>query len=232
MSAPTNEIYAALRSRLLSGAFQAGQRVKPDDLRAEFGVSASTVRESLLQLATEGFLNLIDQRGFRVPQSSETTLKELADLRILLEQRAVRETLANASLRWDSELIAAHHRLAHIEAEIANRRNVDDHVGVWTDAERGFHQVLISGCESQVLLDLHAQLFDRYRQMLVLNFGHMRFGFREDNKHEHEQILAAALARDADACCEMIAGHIVTGMHAVRQSFEAALGDQTERTGT
>ena len=213
------DIYQDLKARLISAEFSEGQRMKSEELRLLYGCSASTIRENLFRLHCNHFLTFEDQKGFRVPQKSETQLNELANLRILIECNGLRESIANSSLTWESQLTAAHHKLAHIEKQMANLRNLVDHVLLWTAAEREFHETLVSGTGSQLLKETHRDLFDRFRQMLALNYGRQRFGFRRDNIREHEAIVEAAVAGEAETCCAAIENHIKNGITAMRDTF-------------
>lgn len=219
MSKSDADIYNDLKSRLIAAEFGDGQRMKAEELRTLYGCSASTIRENLFRLHCNHFLTFEDQKGFRVPQKSEQYLQELANLRILIEHSGVRESIAKSSLTWESQLTAAHHKLAHIEHQMESLRNLSDHVILWTDAEREFHETLVSGAQSELLKQTHRDLFDRFRQMLALNYGRQRFGFRRNNRREHEVILNAALAGDVETCCATIESHINAGITAMRDNF-------------
>ena len=80
-----NSIFHVLEKRLTTNEFSHGAKLRAEILRAEFGCSASTVREVLFRLATDGLVNFQEQRGFRVPDLSPTKLIELTHMRILLE---------------------------------------------------------------------------------------------------------------------------------------------------
>lgn len=219
MPESSETIYQDLRTKLMSASFPEGTRMKPDVLRSLYNCSASTIRENLLRLSCDGFLDFVDQKGFRVPKSSEKTLDELADLRILIEQQGIRDTLSDSNLAWEAQLTAAHHKLAHIEEQMRNLKNITDHIVIWTAAERDFHRTLVSGSGSALLKDMHNTVFDRFRQMLVLNYGQSRFGFRKDNIREHERIVKEALAGNIEECCAAVRDHVKTGMTALRDNF-------------
>jgi DNA-binding GntR family transcriptional regulator len=219
MANPESDIYEDLKTRLISAEFGEGQRMKAEEFRLLYNCSASTIRENLFRLHCNKFLTFEDQKGFRVPLKSERYLYELANLRILIEHSGVRESIANSSLTWESQITAAHYKLAHIERQMKSLRNLEDHVILWTRAEREFHETLLSGSRSDVLKSTHRDILDRFRQMLVLNYGQNHFGFRSDNIAEHENIVQAALAGHADDCCVAIEIHIKSGISAMRDNF-------------
>ena len=81
-----NDVYLELEKRLTTNEFLHGTKLRAEILRAEFGCSASTVREVLFRLATQGLVDFKEQRGFRVPDLSPKKLIELTHLRVMLEE--------------------------------------------------------------------------------------------------------------------------------------------------
>ena len=55
------------------------------------------------------------QRGFEVPPLTARNLRELADLRLLLEQHALRLSFAAGDIEWEGRVVAAHHKLDLVE---------------------------------------------------------------------------------------------------------------------
>ncbi|HTN98462.1 MAG TPA: GntR family transcriptional regulator, partial [Nordella sp.] len=80
----------ALRRRILDGEFAAGAQLRQDSLAKEFGVSRIPIREALLQLDAEGLVKILPHRGAVVSELSVAEIKELFDLRALLEPRLLR----------------------------------------------------------------------------------------------------------------------------------------------
>lgn len=219
----SSEIYRILRGRLTTAVYEPGQKMKSDGMRGEFGCSISTMREALFRLACEGFLEFEEQKGFRVPATSDTAFREVAELRVLVEQAGTRLSIAHGGLEWEARLIACHHKLAHIEDKMRGVSDVEPFIQVWSDAEWEFHDTLTSACGSKEMRRLHKNIYDRYRQHLT-NW-HATKGFRRNTLHEHKAILDAAIARDADLCDERIAAHLygIFGTSADEQTNSEAL---------
>ena len=198
-------IHDSIRARLAAGEFAPGRRLKPDDLRVDYGCSASSLREVLFRLSCGGYVDFEEQRGFRVPAASVKRLMEVRDMRVLLEQEAARRSIANGDMEWEARLNAAHHKLAHIEAKMHKSEQLRDHIAIWTKFDWEFHETLISACGSRLLAETVHNLFFQYRQQLaglVINFG-----YRRGTVDEHKAILDAALARDPEGCAEAIRRH-------------------------
>ena len=81
--------YRRIRADIVFGRLPPGQKLKLDGLKESYGVSVSTLREILSRLASEGFVLAEGRRGFEVAPVSVENLKELAELRLLLEAHAM-----------------------------------------------------------------------------------------------------------------------------------------------
>ena len=69
--------YAVLKHGIIHGELAPGSRLRADELAKQLGMSRTPVREALGRLASEGFLERIPHRGFRVPEESIADLLEL-----------------------------------------------------------------------------------------------------------------------------------------------------------
>jgi len=214
-SAGTNQragdrTYRTLRSDILMGRLLPGQKLRLDELRKSYGASVSTLRELLSRLSSERLVLAEGQKGFEVAPVSISDLREIAELRMLLEVNALKDSIANGDLEWESRVLASHHKLAAIEAKrLAGDK---DDTESWKRYDWQFHQALISACGSKRLMDAHAAVFDKYLryQMLALSDR------GEIAVREHEQLLACALNRDADAAVQVLRKHVAGGVaHAI-----------------
>jgi len=89
-----------LRQAIISGRLEPGARLRLDELRNEFGVSLSPLREALMGLSAEQLVEVEAQRGFRVPQVSEPALEEITTLRMEFETMALRASIAKGDIEW------------------------------------------------------------------------------------------------------------------------------------
>ena len=198
-------VYDSIRTRLAAGDLAPGRKLKPDELRADYGCSASMLREVLFRLACGGYVDFEEQRGFRVPSPSLERLMDIVRMRVLIETEAATLSIASGDMEWEARLNAAHHKLAHLEARMPHIDHLKEHVPIWTRFDLEFHDTLVSACGSRLMQDALHSLFYRYREQLVgLVHG---YGFRQGIVEEHKAILDAALARDAPRCAEAIRNH-------------------------
>ena len=200
------DMYRDLEKRLTTNEFLHGAKLRAEILREEFGCSASSVREVLLRLSTQGLVNFREQRGFRVPERSSQKLIELTHVRILLEGEGAVLSIREGGVAWEARLTAAHHKLIHIENRIQALDDPTELVDIWFSCEGEFHQTLISACGSGTLKQLHSQIYAQFRQQLME--ADRRFDFISANIKQHAEILNAALEADEELTRQRIHSHL------------------------
>ncbi len=84
-SSVRGQVLDALRTALVSGKLRPGEVYSAPALGERFGVSATPVREAMQQLALEGAVEVVPNRGFRVVERGDRELAELAEVRALIE---------------------------------------------------------------------------------------------------------------------------------------------------
>ena len=203
-------IYTNLRDRLLNGEFDPGQRLRSEQLKQDYQVSASTIREILLRLSVVGLVDLLEQRGFRVPQQSIELQNDLTQTRIMLECEGACLSIKHGGVGWEARLTAAHHELKYIETQVRTAEITDDLLALWTNAEFKFHRTLIDECQSEVLKEIHLQVYHRFRQQLIT--CDKEFAFVPENIAQHEAILDAVLQRDEDLVRQRIHMHLARNL--------------------
>ena len=210
-----SSLASSLRSDIIRGQLPPGSRLPIKDLCERYDVSAIPMREALSRLATSGFVVAEDQRGFRVADVSPEELADITETRIHVECEALRRSILHGGLDWEEKLAGAHHRLSRLPMLAEGRAGVSED---WDRAHVAFHSALIGGCGSKWLLTLAELLRDqtaRYRHLSVAGQqpapkGGKRSGPARDVPAEHQQIVEAALARDAQRACALLAEHFKT----------------------
>ena len=208
MSSADQNIYDKLRDRLVGGEFEAGQRLRSDELKKDYNVSSGTIRELLFRLSSVGLVDFLEQRGFRVPELSQEVQHDLTQTRIMLECEGVCLSIRNGGVAWEARLMAAHHELKHIETHI-NQQSFDGSVellALWRAAELKFHQTLIEECKSELLKEFHENVYHRFRQQLITT--DKQFDHVPKNVEQHQNILEAVLKRDEDLIRKLIYSHL------------------------
>jgi DNA-binding GntR family transcriptional regulator len=85
--------YEVIREGILKGIFQPGERLRQDQLAGAIGVSRIPVRSALLQLESEGLITFYPYRGAVVNKLSIDEMREIYELRAVLETHALRKAL-------------------------------------------------------------------------------------------------------------------------------------------
>lgn len=204
----TNDIYEDLKARLVTGSLRPGSKLKPTELQADYACSANTLRDVLMRLSNLGLVEFQMQRGFRATTSSPERRRDVARFRLLLEREGVSESMDQGGIAWEAELAAAHHKLLHIERRIAAETDLQDFMPLWTEAEREFHETLISASASPLLIETFSQVYLQFRQQFVGQQRDFGANYFEAIIAEHQAIVDAALARDQTACREAIHEHL------------------------
>ena len=218
----TADIYDDLLRKLITARLRPGQKLKPAVLQREYGCAANTVRDVLLRLSKVGIVEFELQRGFRARMTSPERRSDVTRFRTLLEQEGAVASMQQGGLEWEASLTAAHHKLSHIEKQLAGRTPHGADILLWSDAEMGFHETLISACGSPLLRETHRNVYAQFRQQMVglqRDFGRDYF---EAIIGEHQAILDAALARDPDACKAAIHDHLKRNICGSRSGADSA----------
>jgi DNA-binding GntR family transcriptional regulator len=194
--------YARIRTDIVCGRIAPGQKLRLESMREVYGVGIGTLREILSRLSAEALVLSEGQRGFEVPPVRVSELRELGELRLLLECRALADSFAAGDVEWEGRVVAAHHKL-----EVSERRMIAggrEEAPAWKRYDWEFHQALISACGSRALMAAHAAAFDRYLRYLMIAAC-----FRgEVAAREHRALRDSALARDSERACRVLREHI------------------------
>ena len=197
---------AALRRDISFGTLRPDEKLKINDLRARYGGSNHSMRETLRILTSEGLVEATSQRGFRVTSATEDDLRDIALVRSEIERIALRLAMEKGDVAWEGRVIAAHHALR--KAEVTVSHSSDDLTALeWDEACRAFSTAIIEGCDSRRLIEMHRRFFDQSRRsrLALLREGRLDFAAR---KHRQKALLEAILNRDEAAARQHIEAEI------------------------
>ncbi|MEO8297641.1 MAG: FCD domain-containing protein [Burkholderiales bacterium] len=196
--------YRALRQAIVRGEFEPGARLRVEELTRRFAVSSSPLREALNRLSGQGLVRSLENRGFRVAPLTAQGVSDTARVRTLVESEALRDSIAHGNDAWEAQVVGAAHALELTERRLGGEAQVLD--DDWSARHRAFHLSLYTACSSPMLIELADLLFDnaeRYRRWSA------RYRQAPRDKHdEHQQLLKAVLARDADGAVDLLRRHI------------------------
>lgn len=212
--------YLGLRRDIINGLLAPGEKLRVEHLKTVYGVGAGTLREALTLLVSDALVVAEGQRGFYVKPMSMADFYDITQMRILLECQALRQAIECGDDAWEGSVVAAFHRLSRAE------KRLDDDNGAgfeeWEERNRDFHRALISACGSAWLhrfLDILYRQAERYRRLSI-----ERKPIPRDVHAEHQSILDATLAHDADRACTLLTAHIRTTYDAIQTLPTSLLG--------
>lgn len=194
---------AALRSLIVAGDLQPGQRVNQEDLAAAIGLSVAPVREALRVLEQEGQLTYLPRRGYFVTELRLADLQEIYALRALLETRAARHALATL----DAEAL---NRIAAAARDCRDAARCGD-VAAELAANRRFHFGILEAPDQPHTLRVIRVLWDSTEAYRAMYYNAPEE--RDAANDAHDRILAALRARDADRLVEELDAHRSRALH-------------------
>jgi len=205
----SGQITARIREKILTGAYAPGAPLLQDSIAAEFGVSKIPVREALVQLRSEGLVDVYAHRGFLVRPVSAGEMDEVFRLRLAIEPGAVAEGARQAN---DADHLACKAALDAFAAAMAAGEL--RHSG---DLNFAFHLALavprVQPVTGEIIYRLHT-LSQRYVHLHLLPAGRTRRAIKR-----HRSLYDAWLARKTKEAIRLTQEHIIE----IRDELRAAL---------
>jgi DNA-binding GntR family transcriptional regulator len=189
--------YQGIRAGILKGDFPPGSFIEEAMACEVTGVSRSPVREALNRLAAEGYLELHRRRGAMVRRLSATELRDLYEVRLMVETHAVRKicrerrTLPPELLR----LCEAHEAMP-----------AEDLLGC-VEINRLFHQALVAAAGNRVLVDVFDGLQAPLSRVAMVSLQ-QGFGKTEVIEDEHREMIAALSVHDQARALAVVERHL------------------------
>ncbi len=203
------QVERTLSSRIVTGEFAPGTVLTVPTLAGEFGVSATPVREAMLNLARRGFLSPLRNRGFEVTAVSDDELRELGEIRRLLEAPPMR-SLAGA---LPDETVERLKRLADEIVRAGREGRFEDYL----EADTTFHLTLLERTGNRHLVRLVSELRQQTRLVGLVNLADS--DELESSSLEHAELIRLLVEGDGEAAEALMRRHIghVAGLWSGRQ---------------
>ncbi len=206
-----------LRAEILEGRLAAGDWLRQEKLAHELGVSQTPVREALKQLAAEGVVEHAPYRGIRVIGFSAEDVEDLYAARIHEEGRAARFAALHITEREVDELRGLHERMC----ACVTPQDLPE----YRELNCRFHLAIIEASRRAFLVRSLTQLWAAFPTMLwgsVPGVAAVSVPGRDDpDAAEHAAIVAALVARDAEAAERAVQKHIESAGTALAAAMRA-----------
>ncbi len=196
-SSKSDIVCAMLRELIISGELGASEPLRQRELAARFGVSQTPVREALRRLESEGLVINDPHRGATVAASRNGIVQDNSLLRAALEPLGAR--LAAGAVT--EEQLAGLRRLNE-----AMRASLDDHER-YGALNREFHFAIYEAAASPMLLSMMRLLWQAMPE------GPKVTRPRTESAAQHEELIDALAARDAELAADITRKHILATEH-------------------
>jgi DNA-binding GntR family transcriptional regulator len=192
------QVADALRAAVVSGAMKPGGIYSAPALAAQFGVSATPVREAMLDLAKQGLVEVIPNKGFQVTKVSDAELDQITEIRLWLEPPAAAAAVTNA--RPDD--VDTLTRLARTGVDVAAQGDLISYL----EADLEFHSRLLALTGNRRLVDIVTTL--RSQTRLYGLSALVEHGMLAASAKEHLAMCELLAAGDAPGLRQLVRRHI------------------------
>ena len=192
------QVERSISAAITSGQLEPKELMTVPTLASDFEVSATPVRESLLELARRGFLEPVKNKGFRVTDVSEDELHSIANIRMLLDPPTMGAIAPGFDVSRESEM----RELADRIQEGAETNDLK----LYLECDVEFHARLTDMVGNPLLTDMISDLRARAR---LRNLKRMaESGRLAASAAEHYELLDALVSQDAKLAEEIMRRHV------------------------
>ena len=156
-----DRVFQTLREQILEGIYKPGQKFNIDQLARDLGVSNTPIREAMARLERLGLVEIIPYCGPKIKHLNVSQLTDLYEVRIALEELAVRLVVQSEDPEVFNGMAEA--------LQMQERASSGNDPRAVVDADRAFHDALVQASGNSVLLEMLPNLSDRTRLLLELN---------------------------------------------------------------
>lgn len=152
-------IYRQVRRWIIVGRLQPGERLDVESLALNFETSVTPVRDALQMLSHEGLVTIRPRSGYFITNITLKQLRDMLDLRKVLEIAAVERAAQRITPEQISQLRGVHAGYTGDDDESYDR---------YTDENRRFHFLVAQAAGNQELAEMIGHLHDRLARFMVL----------------------------------------------------------------
>ncbi len=203
-------VFNNIRQAILRGELKPGERLMEIALANQLGVSRTPVREAIRMLELEGLVIMVPRRGAQVAQITEQDLNDVLEVRLGLEELAVRIACERMT---EEELAALFDAVKDFERKIQG-----EDLSALAEADVKMHEIIYNGTHNQRLVQIISNIREqmyRYRVEYLKDEE-----CRQSLCEEHYTLWKALAERDSARAVEIISVHIKNQQKAIRKSLK------------
>jgi DNA-binding GntR family transcriptional regulator len=193
-------VTASLREAILHGCFEPGEKLDQDCIAEELEVSRTPVREAMRRLESEGFVEVRPHHGAFIAKVSQQDIREVYEIRRLLEAEVVRQV---TPVMPESVLDELDRSLTETQAQFEAGDSAKHF-----ESDVYFHETLAGFVENELLKEVLDGLTNRIS--IVRRFAQLQPGpHLVESFKEHRAILQAMREHDSEEAAELMRVHLV-----------------------
>ena len=177
-------IYKRLRRSIIMGNRESGERLNVEEIAEEYNTSVTPVRDALQMLSHEGLVDIKPRSGYFVKSITLKQLRDLLDVRRILELNGVERAALRATEEQIEEMKYVHAGYTGDDEESYDR---------YTDENRRFHYLLAKASGNNELAEMIGSMHDRLARFMVMR----RAG--KTMEVTHARIIEALQSHDVEA---------------------------------
>ena len=204
-----NQVYQILKDDICEGRFAPGQWLQENELAERLCVSRSPIREALRQLASDGLVVEIPNKGVFVKEFTARDIEEIFDLRVLLEDYAISKLQHHLTTADMQQLIDCLNEMERLHAQ--------KNLRAYTDMDSKLHGLLIELCGNSLLESMYARIHSLNQQFRIYSLtSTQRFN---ESMEEHRDIVHCLLTNNADEARAINKRHLQLAKDKIIQHF-------------
>lgn len=195
----TEQAYLCLKEKILNCEYPPDQTIFEKQLSQTIGIGRTPIREALLQLQAEAFIEIIPRQGIYVKKITSPAITELYQLRRLIEPNVAIEYKKNIE---NSQLFAYSRKFS----ELSENDGAITKEYYTLDIE--FHNFIIHATKNSFLIDFYNGIMQKQYQMGIYSLLSNKNNSKQETTREHKAIINAIIAEDDEAIKKTILAHI------------------------
>jgi len=193
------QIYDILKNMIVHREIRPGEKINEEHIAKETGVSRTPIREALCRLENEKIIEMIPRRGAFVIRQTESTVREVLEIREVLEGLVARQ----ATIQMDEKALG---QLTQCLEKIRSIPDEDRYLMKYTQSDIRFHSILLKACRNSMLQNMMATI-NTHLQIIRLRTVVLP-GRAKKTVEEHSEILKAIKNRDENKAETMMRKHV------------------------
>jgi DNA-binding GntR family transcriptional regulator len=202
-----DSVYQAIRRAILSCEFKPGQELREIDLAEQYKVSRSPIRDALLRLEQDRLVTVLPRQGYRVNPISISDVEEIFGLRLHIEPACA----AAAAQASDSAV--------RILDPFSGFTGVETYDGANLDHNRALHLAIADLADNRRLAAIEQMLIEEFYRLIRLSFSPYDERDIGSTCQQHQGIIDAIQAHDAETAHRLAAHHVRFGQSRVMETL-------------